>query len=40
MSSITTIWPKSDRSTGVSTTISPVTHTADTEVKKASSTDT
>jgi hypothetical protein len=35
-----TAWPKFEYTVGVSTTISPVTHTADVEVKNASSSDT
>ena len=38
MSSISTTRPKREKSTGVSSVMRPVTHTADTDVKNASST--
>ena len=34
---MSTTWPNGDQKSGVSTTMRPVTHTAEVEVKKASS---
>jgi hypothetical protein len=36
ISSMITTWPKKEKWTGVSSTIKPVTHTAEVDVKRAS----